>query len=93
MIRESRKEFIIRLHTELLKVKPEVISIKEIMDILSNIITYFVEGSKYKTMQVKIGLGNIFKSYVAKDWYRDLNMSRYYRLNQILVKESILFYQ
>jgi len=45
MIREGMKEFIIRLYTELLKVKPEAINIKEILNMLSNIITYFVGGS------------------------------------------------
>ena len=50
MIRESRKEFIIRLYTELLKAKPEAINIKEIIDMLSNVVTYFVGGSEYKTM-------------------------------------------
>ena len=92
MITESRKEYIIKLHTELLKVKYESIETEQIIEMLSNIITYFIGGSEYKVMQAKIRVSNFFKGYIAKDWYSNSNTMEYYRLNKILVKESILFY-
>ena len=56
------------------------------MEMLSDIVTYFIGGSEYKTMQVKIGVGNLFKGYIAKDQYGNSNMIQYYRLNKIIKK-------
>ena len=43
------------------------------MEMLSNIITYFIGGSEYKTMQAKIRVSNFFKGYIAKDQYGNSN--------------------
>ena len=63
------KEYITKLHTELLKVKQNSIEIERIIDILIDIVNYFVGSTDYKTIQVKIGVCNLFKGFIVKDWY------------------------
>ena len=63
------------------------------MDMLSDIVNYFMGSADYKTMQAKIGVSNLFKEFIIKDWYGESKTNQYFRLNRILAKESILFYQ
>ena len=38
---------------------------------LSDIVNHFVGGANYKIMQAKIGVCNLFRGFIIKDWYRE----------------------
>jgi hypothetical protein len=91
---EMRKEFIKNLLMALLKER-ENVPVNEIMAMGEDILCYLEEGpeDEYETNQHYIGMKDLFRGYVIKNWKEtDFNSRKYRRLNKVLVRQCVWYY-
>ena len=77
ILRDKRKDFIVKLHNKLHK---DVIfeDLKEpIMDILSDIVEYFKGKNNFKITQSIISMNFLFRGMIVRDWKNNSDMNKY----------------
>ena len=68
----------------------------EILDMIEDIMVFLEEGDEdeYETSQQYIGMKDLFKGFVVKDWKgSNFNCSKYEVLNKILVNHAVQYYR
>ena len=89
-----RKEFIQKILLELLKNR-ERVDVNEIMSFCEDILVYLENDQEveYETNQQYVGMKELFRGYVVKNWMStDMNVKKYRYLNMILARECVYFY-
>ena len=89
-----RREFIEKLLLEMLKNKG-TIDANEIMSFCEDILVYLEndQEAEYETNQQHVGMTELFRGYVVKNWIGvDMNCKKYRCLNKIIARECVLFY-
>ena len=94
---EIRRNFIQTLLGKLLKNKPESVEVNEIMAYCEDILRYLEDDvedeDEYETTQRYVGMQEIFRGYIVKNWMgANINCTKYYVLNKVLVYECVMFY-
>ena len=59
---------------------------------LSNIVNYFKEQKKNKTIQMLVGIEIIFRGIIVRDWFGISDTNKYHQINKIIIREAIKFY-
>lgn len=89
-----RKEFMKKLLLELLKNR-EFVDVNEIMSFCEDILVHLENDQEveYETNQQCIGMMELFRGCVAKNWMSaDMNVKKCRYLNMILARECVCFY-
>ena len=89
-----RKEFMQKTLLELLKNR-ECVDVNEIMSFCEDILVYLENDQEveYETNQQYVGMMELFRGYVVKNWMStDMNVKKYRYLNMILARECVCFY-
>jgi len=87
-VRHMQRQFIKNLVKELLKVNKRKVDEEIVLDMIEDIIVYFDNGDEeeYTTSQQYIGIRELFRGYIVKDWVgSNFNCDTYNELNKIVV--------
>jgi len=90
-----RKQFIKELVIELARNKPKEVHIEEIMSFVEDILRYLEneEEEEYEMNQQCVGMQELFRGYVVRDWEgTNFKSEKYEKLNRISVKRCVEHY-
>ena len=89
-----RKEFMQELLSKLLKHKNDI-GVNEIMSFCEDILVYLEEDedAEYETNQQHVGMKELFRGYVIRDWMGiNFSTKKYRHVNKIIASECVYFY-
>ena len=92
---ELRKKFMKEMLIELIEVKKEDVDANDVMALGEDILRYLEQDDEeeYETSQGIIGINELFRGYVVKDWMSANEHEEKHRtLNKIVVRKCVEFY-
>ena len=91
-----QREFIKKTAQDLFTVNVQRIQEETILNMLEDIVNFFDNGDEeeYETSQQYIGMKEIFRGFVVKDWEgSNFNCEKFRELNKVLIVNAVLFYK
>ena len=88
----SKREFIINLHTKLQKENKDWLYKNKILRIINDIVQYFKATTNFRTTQQLIGIDKLFRGFIMKNQIGIDKTQHYNQMNKILVPEYEKYY-
>ena len=92
-----QREFIKKTAKDLFKANEQNVAEETTLNMLEDIATFFNndgEDEEHTTSQQCVGIKEIFRGFIVKDWEgSNFNSERFRELNKVLVVNAVLFYK